>query len=301
MVVPLIAALWRFWTTAWDGEVPRYRYARLRVAVGLMWVAVYATIIPNMTMLFDGEKGLPLKLMAGRYAGVHHPWFDDIAGWQVPALVYTGLGASVLLAFGVFPRTFALVAYLIHLGLQHRCFTWMDGSDDLARALLVFLVLAPIGSRREKMPVWPLRLCQLQVAIMYLATAIWKHQGSDWRDGSALYWALSDPRFARLNLDAVLASSTGQLSLQLFTWGTLILEYALPFLLFWPRTRRAAVLSGIALHLGILATMRVGLFTPMVMASYVAFWAGPLWPPTRWPAMAWRDLWSPRGGPPPEP
>jgi hypothetical protein len=289
--------MWRLWAGVWDGELPRADYVRMRIAVGLMWVAVYATLVPNMTMLFDGELGLPLATMRGRYGGNHIAWFDGIHGWQVPALVYGGMAAAGLFTVGVLPRVAGVVAYLIHLGLQHRCFTWMDGSDDLARMLLAFMLLAPLGRRSATLPAWPLRLCQLQVAVMYLATAAWKAAGSDWPGGTALYWALSDPRWQRLNLDLVLSSQLGQLGLSLATLGTLVVEFAMPVLLLWPRTRRAAVLLGLALHLGILATMRVGLFTPMVMASYAAFWTGPWWPPRRWLVQAWRDLRAPRSTP----
>ena len=63
----------------------------------------------------------------------------------------------------------------------------------------------------------------------------------------------------------------GQWLATLGTWGTLWLEFALPVLLLVPRGRRAGLALGTALHLGIWATMRIGLFSPLMLISYLAF------------------------------
>lgn len=279
--MPVIRRLWRWWQLIWDTEAPRGMYVRLRVGLGVLWVFVFSSMIPNAPLLYDSELGLSATRMKATLGGVHLGWFDHLNGVEVYGAIGAGLVASVLYAAGVLPLVTGLIMYGVHLGFQYRCYTWMDGSDDLIRALLFCMLWVPWWRKGDRLPGWPLRLWQGQVAVMYVATAIWKVQGADWTNGSALYWILSDPRWTRFPTELIVGTTAGQLLLQLSTWGTLVLEFALPPLLFWPRTRRMAVYAGIALHLGIWASMRVGLFTPVVIMSYLAFWDGDL-PGTAW-------------------
>lgn len=258
------------WRAAWDGEVPASAYRPLQVGVGVMLAVALATALPHAPLHFS-TAGLPAAVSGGRWGGWHFPGFDGLGVAGAYGVLATGIVAALLFAAGVAPRAWGLVAFLVHFGLQHRSVYWMDGSDALLRCLLFFLLLAPLG-RAGPLPRWPLQLCRLQVAVMYLATAIWKSYGRDWASGDALYWVYSDARYQRFPTDWLVGTHGGQLLLAVGTWATLALEYALPALLLWPRTRRWGLVLGVALHLGILATLRIGLFTPVVLVAYLAFW-----------------------------
>ena len=263
--MPLI----RWWQAVWDGEVPAERYAPLRVGVGLLFAFALATALPHARLMYDADRGLPARLTQSGHP--HWGVFDGLSGAAVPLVIGVGIVAAVLFAAGIAPRVFGVVAFLVHLGLQDRNGMWADGSDGLLRCLLFFLLLAPLGQKSGTVPVWPLRFLQLQVAVVYLATAVYKHTGNDWVNGNALYWTLSDARYMRFPTDLLVGTAAGQTLLRLATWTTLALEYSLPALLLWPRTRRLGVLIGCALHLGILLLMRIGLFTPVMLAAYLAF------------------------------
>lgn len=245
---------------------------RLRIGIGLMWIWLYITLYENAAILFDARLGVDPKVMRATLGGYHLPWFDQLEGGEVYAVLTLGLVASILFTAGIVPQVCAVVMYLIHIGFQYRSYTWMDGSDDLLRCILFYLALVPWRRKETHYPGWPLRLVQLQVATMYLSTAIIKGRGRDWWDGTALYWGLSDPRWQRFPTDWLCGTATGQHLLQLGTWFAFGAEFALPVLLLVPRTRKAGVILGTALHLGILISMRVGLFTPAVLACYLAFW-----------------------------
>lgn len=266
----------RAWNVAWAFEAPARTLDRVRLALGLLYAAVFLTLWPNAELLFDAEKGLPVRFIRGSTGGWRLDWFDNLVGGEVYAVLLAGAAASLLFAFGVLPRVFGALAIFLHVGLQWRCSTWMDGSDDLIRANVFYLLFVPWRRGAAAYPGWPLRFVQLQIATMYLATAILKSEGTDWWNGTALYWGLSDPRWQRFPVDFVTGTWLGQAFSQFATFATMVLEYALPVTLFVPRLRLASLLAGVALHLGILATMRVGLFTPVVLASYLAFWDGDL-------------------------
>jgi len=222
-------------------------------------------------LYFDGGLGLGVADVGGTYGGLHLGWFDNLQGVQVPTLLGAGMLLSLLFAAGVAPRFCGVLVFLVHLGLQHRMRYWMNGGDALLRCLFFFSLLAPLGQKKGATPGWPLRFCQLQMAVMYLATVIYKAGGSDWHNGNAMYYAMSDARYVRMPMDWLVANGVGQSLLRMGTWGTLVLELALVVTLLWPRWRKAGIAMGVFLHVGILVSMRVGLFTPVVLGGYLSF------------------------------
>lgn len=257
------------WADYWEGRVPVSRYAPIRVGLGILLVAQFVTMLPVAGLQFDAT-GLSAKWVGSSWGHVRYPFLDAITGWQVTAVIGSGAVASALFAAGVLPRVSGLVAFALEVLLLHRSNYWQDGSDCLVRCLVFFACFARLSGKGDT-GIWPLRFLRLQVAVVYLATAVWKEQGRDWPTGAALYWVLQDPKYQRVSLDWLLATQAGQWLATLGTWGTLWLEFALPVLLLVPRGRKAGLALGTALHLGIWATMRIGLFSPLMLISYLAF------------------------------
>lgn len=253
----------------WEAEIPVSRYVPLRIGVGLLFVIQYLTLIPIARLQFD-SVGLSTRWVGGTWGHVHWSALDNITGLQTYGVIAAGIVGSVALAAGVFPRIGGTVAFVLQVLLLHRSNYWQDGSDCLIRCVVFFMCFAKL-SGPGLTGIWPLRLVRIQIAVLYLATAIWKEVGSDWPNGSALYWVLQDPRYQRISLDWALSTQLGQWVATAGTWGTLWVEFALAVLLMDPSRRKWALLVGVALHLGIWATMRIGLFSPMMLVSYLAF------------------------------
>ena len=119
-------------------------------------------------------------------------------------------------------------------------------------------------------PIWPLRLIRAQVAVLYLSSGFFKLLGAAWRDGSAAHYTTSQNVYGRIfHVYAVPANF--EWTFTLLTYLTVAWELAFPFLL-WNRTNtRCALVTGVGMHLGIWATMEVGPFSWVMLASYVAF------------------------------
>jgi hypothetical protein len=117
----------------------------------------------------------------------------------------------------------------------------------------------------------------VQWTLLYFASLLHK-SGPAWReDGLAVYYALQLDDFTTA-LGAQLAQHLWRLpdlSWSL-TSATLAVELIAPLLLWCPwrrvQARRAAVLLGVALHLGFGATMRLDLFSPIMIAGWLIFW-----------------------------
>lgn len=190
-----------------------------------------------------------------------------------------------LLGVGAWSRLQAVATYVWLLSFQHRHVTLFDGEDTVFRLLgaaLIFLPLAHCYSldawlaRRRGRPyprqgsAWALRLVQLEISAIYLSTAWEKLRGTDWLDGTALYYVSRlDDLFGHFPIPTALLESLT--ALRLMTWSVLAIEVSLPFLLWIPRTRRLGIVLGVALHLGIEYSMSLFLFEWIMLVGLLAF------------------------------
>jgi len=115
---------------------------------------------------------------------------------------------------------------------------------------------------------------RLQVCGIYYHAAFGKLQGTEWADGTAMYYWLSNPTFGatpfigRL-LRPVLGSSVLLAGL---TWGTIVAELFLFMgLLATHRARRFLLWLGVTLHLGILVFMGLFSFSVTMFGALVLY------------------------------
>jgi hypothetical protein len=115
-----------------------------------------------------------------------------------------------------------------------------------------------------------LRLIRAQIALVYAASGFFKLLGPAWRNGSAVHYTTAQNVYGRIFHVYELPPGLDWI-LTLLTYTALFWELLFPLLLLNRRTRAIALAMGIAIHLGIWATMEVGPFTWVMLASYVAF------------------------------
>lgn len=222
------------------------------------------------------ETIAPFHLLSGSFA------------WEA-FLFALALGFALLLLLGCFTRVAAVASWLLTLSLQVRNPFLLNFGDQILRVSLFWALFLPLGrcwsidAWRAGRPASREPECSvagaaflLQICLVYFFTAILK-TGADWHeDGTALYYAMQ--------LDWMVQPFgiwlREQLALtQLLTWGSLALESVGPILLltpWWP-TRLAGVLGFAGLHLGISATLRLGVFPWIDVAVLCAFVPGVVW------------------------
>jgi uncharacterized membrane protein YphA (DoxX/SURF4 family) len=239
--------------------------ALLRIVVGVvtvLWTLVLASDFDN----FFGPDGVA-------------------AGPRLaPLLAGLLLVAAIALTVG-FRTRLAAVTVLFCLIVVYRVnpLVWNTG-DALLRYLILFLALSPAGAavsvdsarggrgRQWEFPLrqpWALRLVQVQVALMYVVSFTYKLKGSTWRGGTAVSYIIRIAPDQRFVLPSAVTSSLTWA--HVVTWGTLVVEAAIPLLVWNRRTRPFVLAAGAALHLSIDLTLRTGFFTWIVLASYVSF------------------------------
>lgn len=194
--------------------------------------------------------------------------------------------AAVYLCFlvGVFTRLFHWLSFICLVSLQIRTDLLSNGGDFVFCNLVLWTAFLPLGAafsidaRRkaeagEATPspvVSPAVLVvALQLAVIYYFNAVHK-TGETWRDGTAVYWLAHQERIVTF-LGLWMRENLPLSVFQGMSYFALALEYALPLLILspWgrPWTRRAAIVSIWALHLGIAAVANVGFFS-FVMMGY---------------------------------
>jgi hypothetical protein len=267
----------------WTGRVDPRPFAIFRIGLGLTMLHDLFPLAGNLKVFLSDDGMLP--------RGLGHDW----SAWSLFNLTGSSSGVSALFAVGAVAlfaftigfqtRVATILSWLFLISFHHRNAYVTDGGDDLSRILFFWCMFADLGAAysvdaaRAKQPKATIaaivpRILQANVAVLYLVAGILKLRFG-WLHGEAIYLSLQLMGFAR-PFGATLAAFPTLC--KLLTLSVLFLEIAFAFAAFFPFFRRGAKLStiamGLAIQLGILATMRVGVFTE-VMLWVLVMWLDP--------------------------
>ncbi|MEM9071092.1 MAG: HTTM domain-containing protein [Myxococcota bacterium] len=222
------------------------------------------------------------------------------ATWTVFAIA---VAATITLGIGLMTRTSALVVALASAQLAMAMGQSDRGIDIALRIVLMLLACSGAGARWSldarlrhgtftpelTVPAWPRYLIILQLLWMYFGAGLHKTQSAWWPQGdlSALYIILRDPHFATADFASLDALYTAT---QLGTFATMLFELGAPLMglsLWYRRTRERPgrlrrwfnrlrvgeiwLALGIAFHIGLMFTLRLGIFPYGMLAFYPAF------------------------------
>jgi vitamin K-dependent gamma-carboxylase-like protein len=172
------------------------------------------------------------------------------------------------------------------LSFQRRDPWIFNAGDIVVRLEALFLALSPCGAalsldqrRRtgsfwsaQSRPVWPVRLLQVQLSIIYLASVQVKLSGQTWLQDSAVSYALRLEDMQRL--PAPHWYTTNALMMNAATWGALAIELAVGVLVWNRRFRPWVLAAGVAPHLMIDINIEIGIFSYAMFVLYLA-WISP--------------------------
>lgn len=267
------------WNEFWFAEIPPDIYAALRITFAVLGCLTLIGL--SDLRLFWSCDGL----VASRDSSVCRSLVSLGLGWLpgYAALVYSAI-SFLMMAAGYKSRLSVVLAFVSLSSIARWNDLPLSAAHQVLRSLLFCLLWADCGQRwsvdawlrgrnvrtptERHVAIWPLRLIQIQIAGIYLITGLWKLENLAWRDGSALHYILQTPQFARFTMlgsPAWDAWTTGA------TYLTLGWELGFPLLVLHPLTRRWTLWLGVVLHLGMWATLELGLFSGVMIGSYIAF------------------------------
>lgn len=272
----------------WLGEIDIAPVAFFRILYGLQLFNWFWQLYPNLTAFFTDEGIFPRGQLLAFYP--ERLSLLNLVGewWQVALIWAFACVVALALTVGWRTKLACFLAFVLIVSFQWRNPLILDGSDLVFRFVPLWLMFTNAGglwsidALRRPQPStgrgWalPVRILELQVGWIYLATGIEKVAGSLWVDGTAAYYALQlEHTFGRwwarpIALQPVLV--------KIISWATIAVELGfLPLAMIPSRiTRLIAVVAAGGLHFGILTMMNVGNF-PVIMLSTLVLFLPPSW------------------------
>ncbi len=249
-------------------------YAAVRIVYASVALSIVVELWPVRRDLFGPDGMLARPPWLGWYLPLR--WVTSDRG--VTALML-GVGlCAVFTGIGFLTRVSTLVLYLWAISYDAAANPASAGYDGLVRLGAFALLVSPparrfavdgivFGPGPATLPRYGLRLMQWQLAVIYGVTVWLKVPDSYWRSGQLMsYFFMSN--FSRIQTPQW--AHWGRLSAAL-TWGTLLFETTIPFLLFSVRRRRAGFALGLLLHGGIAITSVAGMFSLAMTPFYASF------------------------------
>jgi hypothetical protein len=301
-------AVWSEWVSLWDGQEDPRVLASVRILLSLVMIAdlLRMRALGVVEVLWADRSAGGLADILGRTPAPElYAWLGG--GTDTAWLAWSiCLGATACFGAGLLTPVAALVFVLVYAQTAWAIPLADRGIDMMIRNVVLLLAFSGcnrawsldarlFGRRRgwsdegALIRSWPRYLLVLQIAVMYFTAGLQKTAVTWTPLGSyaALYIVLQDPSIARHDfawLEAVYPLT------QAATAATMLFEYGavlVPFAAWWRRTRtrsgwlraqsnryrwvRGWMAVGAALHLGIAATMSLGIFPWAMLALYPAF------------------------------
>jgi predicted DCC family thiol-disulfide oxidoreductase YuxK len=203
---------------------------------------------------------------------------------------------GLMLVFGYKSRWAMIGAYIMTVSVHNRNWLVNNGGDDILRAILFISIFLPLNKcfsldsalRKDKEPLDEVHVSTwgwmyfLQVFVIYYVSYILKDHAI-WRtDYTAFFFSSRLDIFATGFGVWTRNFPTFQKMITVFTiylefLGPLILVFAFAFGRFWWVARLAVVAVFLGLHLGIISTMKIGVFPWTCLVMWLIFLPTPFW------------------------
>ncbi len=259
-----------------------------RAALGGVALIDLALVLPDFNEWYTETGYVPtgqLQIWSGGF-DFFSP-LSHITDARVTAVFYAlTMLAAFFTSIGLFTRVSSIALLVGVVSIHHRCPDILHSGDSLMRVMLFYLALAPCGlafsvdrriaiaqgaSPQQSVSLWPQRMMQVQLAVMYVTTVWHKSFGATWLDGTATHYPLNLAEFDRFSVPAWFDA---QPMLAISTWGTLLVELALGTLVFSKVFRKPVVIAGLVLHAGIEYQFNIPMFALIVTSCYIVYYEG---------------------------
>lgn len=262
-----------------------YGAACLRIGYGVAGTAYYVRNYSDRNYLWSADGIYPYDVFTN---SIVRPGFSvyefSQTQWMFELTFHISIVVSILFCLGVGGRLMSFAQYVLLTSIFVRNPALLDGGDNLAYLVLLYLVLVDstavlsLGKRRVShmgprvstvLHNFGIILIATQLFIVYVASAMFKIQGQMWQDGTALYYILRVPEFSWPRVTHYIVP---------YAWPITIGTYfAVWFQLFFPllvairATRVLAVCVGVVFHMAIALLMGLTAFSLYMIATEAIF------------------------------
>ncbi|MDS0473891.1 HTTM domain-containing protein [Natrinema sp. 1APR25-10V2] len=267
-------------------EIDLRALAVFRLAIGSLLIGDLVLRSRNLIAFYTDDGVLPRAALFSVYPSAYSLHALSGKAW-VQALLFCVAGAAALAVLVGYRTRIATVASTVLLiSLHIRNPLVLNGGDLLLRMLLLWGMFLPLGERwsvdarrinRDRTTVSSVGTLAVlsQVMLVYAVNAVHKSRSDAWMSGDAVAAIFRADQFTIL-LGNAIAEQTHLLRAATHLWMVLVLLS--PLLIILTGYRRALFASlFVGMHLGMLVTVRVGIFPLVSVTGLILFYPSVVW------------------------
>jgi hypothetical protein len=268
----------------WFGDVDARPLSLFRIAFAALMLkeAIYHMFVADVWYSDTGM--LPSSLLARVSPNTPTLMSSLSATWMATAFFLIWAIVAFALLVGWQTRIMSVLNLVLLVSVINRNPLVVTGADGVMQVLAFWGLFLPLGrfysvdARRRPAQslttfAFPVRMFQLQIALIYIFTVIFKLEGVTWRSGDALYMAMQVRMHTFPLADWLLVNASTSV-LRTMTYIALLVEAGFPILVFspilQPYLRRVGLIAGVMLHIGIGLVMNIPNFPLVMIISYLA-------------------------------
>lgn len=277
----MLARLAHWWNQIWFEPASPSPVCVFRILFGLLMVVDGFMRFPDAHMWLSSSGALAVEhAQQGRWSLLLSLHADENT---VVGLIVLYIVIGLFLALGWCTRISTIVGWLLLISFSNRIPDYWHSATAVMKTFGFLLIFAPAGAmysldsylkaRSSQPPAqlywpWAQRLMQFLVSATYFKAFFGKLAGETWRNGTAVYYASHHYLWCRLPVPWIFENP---LTVKLFTWGTLGIEFALFSLIWIKQCRYWVLLGGIIFHMMINWDFNIDLLEWTVVGAYVLF------------------------------
>lgn len=283
----------RWWNDFWFKPQSPTPMALFRIFIGLLAFQEVTVHYSYDWSLYYGDHGFFSIDTLSRHWWQSDPVFDAMLllppgdEWKMGFFAFHTL-ICLCVIFGLWTRWTTIFFFFGLMSIDRHFPFNLNGGDAFMRLSAVILPFSRCGDAFSidnlikvlkedwrktglappRSSPWAQRMVQVELALAYCDTWIWKMSGRTWQDGDAVYYATRMEEFYKFPVPFMFDNKPG---IVLLTWGTLFVEGILWSFIWFREFRYWVLLFGIGLHLGIDYCINLPIFEWMFMAAMITF------------------------------
>ncbi len=278
-------SLIKAWDEFWFAPKDLYMVSLVRMCLGVTMFTMYSLRLINFEWFYSESGIFPLSMRHMIMPEIMRPLFevfirDETAAFWGHILFVVLL---FLFALGLVGRIGTFALFLLHIGFMQRNYTIVYGADLFNAFWLLYLSLVQhnrcfsvlnLFSKTKRsisgdlLSTVGIRLFQIQLCVSYAYTGIEKLKGSQWWEGTAVWYVLG---MKELLIGDFSFLQSFPLIIGAMTIITVVFEVYFPMAMLYKPIRKYWLLIGLAFHLGTAIFMSLPFFCAVMIAPYLLF------------------------------
>ena len=263
-----------------------YGAATLRIGYGIAGTAYYVRNYEDRHFLWGPNGVFPFETFQRDVVppGMSLYQFTQNSMFAFELFFHLGIVISILFCIGFGGRVTTVAHYIFLISLFLRNPALLDGGDNLAYLVLLYLIpvnaTAVLAVKPKRRPLHDARistvlhnmgiiLIAMQLFVVYWASSLYKVQGKLWQDGTALYYILRIPEFSWPIITDHLTRHAWIIVIT--TYFAVLFQLMFPLLIAVRETRVAALFLAALFHIGIAVLMGLTSFSVYMIATEAIF------------------------------